>query len=137
MTTIACDLKHVVADRRITIGDLYFPATKILKIKGDIVGTAGMDGEGSDFVDWYKKQTGDIPKLTADSFEALVLKKDGIYYYDYTCVGTRVEKDYWAIGNGALGALCAMKRGATPKEAIEDVSEFSHGTGRETDSIDL
>jgi hypothetical protein len=136
MTTIACDLKHMVGDRRITIGELYFPATKILKIKGDIVGTAGLDGEGSDFVDWYRKG-GEAPKLTADSFEALVLKKDGIYYYDYTCVGTRVERPFWAIGNGALGALCAMKRGATPKEAVEDVSEFSHGTGAETDAIEL
>lgn len=137
MTTIACDLKHMVGDRRITIGELYFPATKIVKIKGDIVGTAGLDGEGADFVEWYRKQAGEIPKLTADSFEVLILKKDGIYYYDYTCVGTRVERPYWAIGNGALGALCAMKRGASPKEAIEDVAEFSHGTGPETDALEL
>jgi 20S proteasome alpha/beta subunit len=137
MTTIACDLKHMVGDRRITIGELYFPATKIFKVRGDIVGTAGDGGDGDEFIEWYRKQSGEKPVLDKDTFEALVLKKDGIYYYDYTCLGTKIERGYAAIGNGALGALCAMKHGATPKEAIEDVSEFSHGTGRETDSIEL
>jgi 20S proteasome alpha/beta subunit len=137
MTTIVCDLTKMVGDRRITIGDLFFPATKIFKIKGEIVGAAGLDGEGAAFMEWLRKPTDTRPVLAPDSFEAIVLRRDGIYYYDYTCIGTKVELPFYAIGNGALGALCAMERGATPEEAVQLVAKHSHGTGSEIDVLTI
>jgi 20S proteasome alpha/beta subunit len=137
MTTIACDLKHMVGDRRVTCGDIYFPSTKIFRVRGDIVGAAGLSGECEAFIDWYRKQSGEIPALDKDAFEALVLTKSGIYFYDYTCVGSKIERTFHAIGCGALGALVAMAKGAAPKEAIELVAQFSNSTGPETDTIEL
>ena len=136
MTTIACDLKHMVADRRVTCGDIQFPATKIFKIRGDILGAAGIGGDCEAFMDWYRKQTA-IPSLNREEFEAMVLTKQGIFFFDYTCVGFKVEREFHAVGAGALGALVAMRKGATPKEAIELVAEFSIDTGPETDTIEL
>ena len=98
---------------------------------------AGVDGEGTAFMEWLRKPTEKKPKLNKEDFAALVLRKDGIYYYDYSCLATKVELPFYAIGSGALGALCAMERGATPEEAIQLVAKHSHGTGPEIDVLTI
>lgn len=140
MTTIVCDTKRMVADRRVSdASGMYFQATKIFKIKGDAVGVAGLCGDAEDFLEWYAKRdkTERPTHLDKDEFEAVVLSKSGIYHYDHTCIAIKVERNFHAIGSGQLGALVALQRGATLEESIALVAAFSAETGPEIDLIEL
>ena len=141
MTTIACiwkDGKGMMAgDRKTVTGDLYFPATKIFKIRGDIVGAAGDAADCENFLEWFDKQRDRPPKIKGENFDALVLTKKGILTYDDACIPLKVDRGFHAIGSGALGALIALQDGADPKTAIEKVSIFENNTSIETDVIEL
>lgn len=139
MTTIVCDKKRMAADRRVTCGPYHFPSTKIFKIKGDIVGAAGAGGDCEDFVEWYgKRDRVERPThLDKEEFEAVVLTKSGIYFYDHACVAIKVERDFHAVGSGQLGALVALEKGSTLEESLALVSMFSTETGPEIDVIEL
>jgi len=119
------------------IGELYFPTTKVFKVGGDLLGITGNADYSERFLEWYKKQQHKPPKLDDKEFEALVVTKTGIYHYGALCVPVKVDRDFEAIGSGALGALIAMKDGADPKTAIEKVSDFENNTSRETDTLEL
>ena len=141
MTTIACTWKDgkgiMAADRKTVTGDLYFPATKIFKIRGDIVGAAGDAGDCEMFLEWFDKQRGKPPKIVNEDFDALVLTKRGILTYDDACIPLKVDRSFHAIGSGALGALIALQDGADPKSAIEKVHAFENNTSFETDVLEL
>lgn len=127
----------MAADRKVVSGDLYFPSTKIFKIGGELVGAAGNPDYCEKFFEWYKKQWGKPPKLVDEEFDALVLTKTGIYSYGALCVPTKVDREFDAIGSGALGALVAMTKGSDPKTAIEEVSAYENNTSFETDVLEL
>lgn len=140
MTTIVCDRKRMIGDRRISDSNGYFfQSTKIFKIKGDAVGAAGPAADCEDFMEWYgKRDRVERPThLDKEEFEAVVLTKSGIYCYDHACVAIKVERDFHAIGSGALGALVAVEKGASLEDAIALVTKFSTETGPEIDVIEL
>ena len=139
MTTIACNskLRIMAADRKVISGDLYFPSTKIFRIGSDLVGACGNPDYCEKFFEWFKKQRGKPPKIDDTEFDGLVLNKTGIYLYGGLCVPIKVDRDFDAIGSGALGALVAMEDGADPKTAIEKTHKFDNNTSFETDVLEL
>ncbi|MGH7808140.1 MAG: hypothetical protein ACRENT_08605 [Thermodesulfobacteriota bacterium] len=137
MTTICCNLKMMAGDRKCVDVDLYFPSTKIFKFRGEIVGASGTSADCEKFLEWFEKRTGNPPLLKKEEFAGLALTKKGIYLYDNECIATQVDRDFHAIGSGALGALVAMQDGADPKTAIEKVSMFELNTSIEVDVLEL
>jgi len=141
MTTIACALIDgkwiMAADRKCVCDDLIFPTTKAFRIGKDVVGAAGTSDYCEWFMEWYRKQIGKPPKINEKEFEALVLTKGGIYRYGAKFTPTKVDRNFDAIGSGALGALVLMQDGAHPKTAIEKVHAFDNNTSFETDVLEL
>ena len=140
MTTVACDLKVMVADKKLVLGDIMQIRTeKLLRIKNELISTAGEWGEGETFIEWYTKRSREDfkPKLS-DEFEALVLSKEGIFWYDAHLWPLKItQTPFFAIGSGAVAAMCLMELGKPPKEAIEMVSRWDNLTSFETDTMEL
>lgn len=133
MTTIACNKEIMVSDSKVSIAEKGFsyPAIKIIKVNGMLVGASGEGGDCTRFLEWAKKgfKEKDIPKwktpnYTEDEIVGLVLKSDGIYIW--TQGGPepeRVEADFFAIGSGGKPARVALSLGLDPFAAVEKAIE--------------
>ncbi len=139
MTCIVCTTKQMVADRKLVIGEDYYTlVTKIVKVRGDIVGTAGEAEDGELFIEWYQQRQKKEKPKTIDEFEAIVLTREGhILWYNSSLYSVRIESPYFAIGCGAKTALVLMKLGKTPREAIELISEVDNYVSHETDTLEI
>lgn len=139
MTTIACDVKCMVADKALHLGEVMRITTeKLIRLKGEIIGTAGDWGEGETFLEWYNKKNNKTKPKFQDGFEALVLSKEGIFWYDAHLWPLKIiETPFFAIGSGAVAAMCLMSAGKSPKEAIQQVSKYDIFTSFETDTMEL
>src|SRR3990167_6997376 len=108
MTTITCNRDLMASDSRVSIAEKGFayPATKIIKTNGMLVGASGDGGDCTRFLEWAKKglKEKDIPKwktpqYSEDEIVGIILKPDGIYLW--TNGGPepeRVEAEFFAIG---------------------------------------
>jgi hypothetical protein len=118
MTTIACNRDEMAADSRTSDSCTYFTTTdKIVRLGDALVGCCGNLDSIAKFLDWYQKR-GDIPDFDDDDFEAIVLKKDGMFLYANSCRERRIKDKYFATGSGGMAALAAMHCGKTPAEAV-------------------
>lgn len=90
-----------------------FYVGKIVRVKGHLVGCAGTSEWCEKFVDWYSGRR--KRRWTEQHFcEALVLTKEGLYYYSNDFTPNRIldSVGYHAIGSGrqyALGAYAVTK----------------------------
>ncbi len=113
MTTILADYKLglMVADSNATDGDRVWKIKKVHRIKGALIGLAGVMSEGQAFLEWYR---GDIEKK-APVFEfgestALVLDEFGLFYFDMNTLGlTKVPGGIESAGSGSVAAICAYE----------------------------
>jgi len=136
MTTIACNRELMASDSRVTIAEKGFayPATKIIKTNGMLVGASGEGGDCTRFLEWARKgfKEKDIPKwkqtnYSEDEIVGIILKDDGIYLW--TQGGPepeRVEADYFAIGSGGKPARVGMSLGLDPIQAVEKAWEVDN-----------
>ena len=136
MTTVVATRHLMVSDSRVSIAEKGFayPAIKIVKANGMLIGASGDGGDCTRFLEWGKKgfKEKDIPKwktpqYSEDEIVGLILKDDGIYIF--TCGGPeaeRVEADYFAIGSGGKAARAAMLMGASPEQAVEVACEVDN-----------
>lgn len=120
MTTIAANRECMAADSRVTWGGIPSITRKIVRLPDALVATAGCDQNGRLFVGWFResrkldeKPEFDLGEDEEDGFVALVLTKDGLFWYSYKCIGVPVE-DQWAIGSGQEVAIAAMRIGKNP-----------------------
>lgn len=117
MTVIAANHRVLVGDSQVTDDGIITLATKVEKIKGDLVGCCGSLSDGVKFREWYKDKENDSPSLDSD-FAALVVTKEGdLLYYDNTLVPLPCNTKFYAIGSGQHIAMGAMMAGATPYDA--------------------
>ncbi|MCR4308359.1 MAG: hypothetical protein NUV80_07460 [Candidatus Berkelbacteria bacterium] len=133
MTTIAANREQMVSDSRVSIAEKGFayPATKIIKTNGMLVGASGEGGDCTRFLDWARKgfKEKDMPKwkmphYDEDEIVGIILKADGIYLW--TQGGPepeRVEAEFFAIGSGGKAARVALNMGLSPEEAVEKAIE--------------
>jgi ATP-dependent protease HslVU (ClpYQ) peptidase subunit len=117
MTIIACNDSVMIADTKVSVGNLSFPSSKVYLVDGDLIGAAGQAATIDYFIAGLRKH-GVGKSLHSDkklkgSLEAIVLTKTGeILFYDSKLSCIKVKRGYHAIGTGAeatLGALVALK----------------------------
>ena len=128
MTCIVAVPGAMYSDSKVTIGKGYsYPATKIVKAKGMLVGAAGSAGDCSRFLDWAKdgftvksKPKFECPSGHEDAIDGLIVKDDGIYYFcpEYP-FPEKIEALFYGVGSGSKAARAAMMMGADPERAIE------------------
>lgn len=126
MTTIAANRQMMVSDSRVTVeskGDAY-PAVKIVRKSGMLIGAAGHGGDCTRFIKWAGGKFQDKePKWhdqTDDHVVGIIVKDDGIFVWEPgDPEPERVEADAWAIGSGGKSARAAMLMGADPVKAVE------------------
>ena len=111
--------------------------TKISRIDGALVGTAGDFPRCSEFIAWLRagKPGDDLPKMK--NVVALVLDKSGIHAYDGSCTPYKIIDPFAAVGSGDMAALAAMHMGASPKEAVRVAAKVDSHTGGRVQSLKL
>lgn len=128
MTTIAVNLESMVSDSMVTIEHkgIAYPAVKIIRHKGMLIGAAGFAGDCTRFLKWGKSNFEDKePKWSEtdgdpDEMIGIVLRKDGIYIWSQgDPEPERIEASFYAIGSGGKAARAAMIMGADPQRAVE------------------
>ena len=129
MTCIAYRNGVLAADSQSTdSNNLRVPCRKLYRIakgknRGHIVATAGADFTGEVFVKWYSGE-GEMPTAERDLineddlFLCLVLRPDGLFEVDKSCVLIENRLPFYAIGCGAPVAMGAMEKGAGAREAV-------------------
>jgi ATP-dependent protease HslVU (ClpYQ) peptidase subunit len=139
MSVVAWDGKTLAADRKASIGDMSFEATKIWKIKGKKSACAfcGDLSRGIAMMEWFKAG-GDSPPPP--------IKEGGvngcfIYVVDGTCAFIEgedppipVESPFMAWGSGRELAYGAMASGKTAELAVAIANIYSPGCGFGIDS---
>lgn len=130
MTTVAADLKEgiMVSDSQVTVEHKGFayPAVKIVKKGGLLIGAAGHGGDCTRFMKWAAGKFQDKePKWEEqagleDSVVGIVLKDDGIYIWSQgDPEPERIEAEQFAVGSGGKAARAAMVMGADVVKAVE------------------
>lgn len=130
MTTIAVDLEQgvMVSDSQVTLEHkgINYPAVKIVKRFGMLIGAAGHAGDCTRFIKWAAGKFQDKEPRWAedegleDSVIGIVLKEDGIYVWSQgDPEPEKVEATQYAVGSGGKAARAAMLLGATVEKAVE------------------
>jgi len=119
MTTIVADFRAgvMVSESKVSAGDVWFPATKIVRHKDELIGCAGEAHMEEAWLNWY--QGGRKGKAPSDEgLQVLILRKTGLVYVDTNSTEILITRAFHAIGSGAPAALGAMLAGKTAEEAV-------------------
>lgn len=136
MTTIAANRECMAADRHFSLDGPSFNSRKLWVHDGSIWSSAGHSGDWFAFQRFVLGIEKDRPVMDREgTFCCLRLSKEGLHYYDYSCVPVHLDDDMFAIGSGQLAALCLMSTGMSPASAIEVVGKFDEGTKGPVDCI--
>lgn len=129
MTTIAATLEGIAGDRMVWVESkhIWYPAKKIRRIKGAVIGAAGDAGDCTRLMDWAeggfnekKKPKFSEEPGTEDEAILLMVKEDGIYMMSSTDpYPEQVAGDFYAIGSGGKAAHAALYAGKTLLEAMD------------------
>lgn len=129
MTTIAASFEQGVlaCDSSITDGDSVWRADKAERFNGRIYATAGEAADTERFMRWIKNnRRGKRPEVD-DSFQALALTPEGLFFFDKHLYPMRMQHAM-AIGSGAKAARGAMAMGADIVRAVEIACEIDNGS---------
>lgn len=135
MTTIVANAEGMAADYRVTGLGSFYPAQKIFRIRGSLIGTSGHGDACLAFVEWFKRPRrkpeelhailgGDINLEFRDEIRILELNDTGIYHWSGWGFGERILADAYAVGSGGMPALQALRDGKTLEEAVR--AAFGH-----------
>lgn len=133
MTTVAADARRGVmaCDSMTSTSDSWWPSTKVHRAGDALIGGAGEASAIRLFVAWYADgQRQPKPKIP-DSFCALVLTKEGLFYWASNLVPEPIERGFHAIGSGGNAALGAMLAGATVQKAVQIACQVDSSSGGE------
>lgn len=133
MTTIAADARKgcMACDSMTSTGDSWWPSTKVYRVPDALIGGAGEAAAVRQFVSWYADgQRSPRPKI-ADTFCALVLTKEGLFYWASNLVPEPIERGFHAIGSGGNAALGALLAGAAVQKAVQIACEVDTSSGGE------
>lgn len=143
MTTIVGTKFKMCSDSKVNIDrgamhDTSFSTSKIMRIRGALVGTAGEVNNTNKFEKWFGTKRAK-PRFSKNAdFEALVLSADGkLYHYDETCSPSEITQPFFAIGSGAHAALGALHAGATPELAVEIAIKIDTLSGGDVQTLEL
>jgi hypothetical protein len=140
MTTIFADAHAgvMVCDSRVVSDDgVWFPARKVIRCHGELIGVAGDCKDGDEWLDWHKGgRKGKAPKpKTPDEFSALILRSSGLFSVTEGAHEMKIDRGFHGIGSGgacAIAAYLAIKsRGQDPdpKTCVLIAAEVDSSTG--------
>ena len=133
MTTIAADARKglMACDSMTSTADAWWPSTKVHRVADALIGGAGEAASIRQFASWYADgQRLPKPKIS-DNFCALVLSREGLFYWASNLVPEPIERGFHAIGSGGNAALGALLAGAQVKRAVEIATEVDTSSGGE------
>lgn len=141
MTIIVWDDHTLAADKRSTNAGLIAKVTKIHRINGNLVGSAGDFSPIQAMLRWFENGA-DIEKLPECQKDKeryavlLVITPDKkIMRYEQEGIPYEIEEERYAIGCGRDYALGAMAMGADAVKAVEVASMFDCGCGSGIDIL--
>ncbi len=144
MTTIAVRDGVMAADTRGDQCGRLALTHKLFQIKDGVIGICGYWSDGKLFADWYAAgaDMANPPgwRVQGDEkveFEALVLTKEGIDWWNHPLVPERMGGSFWSIGSGSLAALAAMHCGKTAQEAVYIAMQIDPRTGGDVETMEL
>lgn len=143
MTVIAWDGHTLAADKRIVNMGLIQTTTKIFRIEGALVGSAGNLPLIREMIAWYTAgaKASDFPQSLRDKEEwpGLLVIRAGkpILKYEQTPYPFEIEDTRVALGSGRDFALAAMHCGRTASEAVQVACVFENGCGNGVDTLTL
>jgi hypothetical protein len=144
MTVIVWDGKTLAADR--LSGDDWTKtgrATKIHRMRGHLVGVAGIAAFCREFLSWFERgaDPADVPAFQRDKDDyvhALVINPERkVYVYSRSPYPLLRENEICAIGSGKEVAEAALYFGKTAKEAVEACNVICTGCGGGVDTLTL
>lgn len=129
MTTIVATLEGMAADTRVTGMGSYYPAQKVFRIRGSLIGTSGHGDACLVFKEWFEKPRrkphelhamlgGDINIEMRDEIRILELNDEGIFHWTGWGFGEKVLLPAYAVGSGGMPALQAIRDGKSLEEAV-------------------
>lgn len=106
MTTVLADWHAgvMVSDSNVSDSDRHWSRRKVFRIRGALVGIAGVVSQAEQFLLWYRAGCVDKPPKM-DAMSALVLSPVGLMIYDAEHIPTPVPSGREAIGSGAKAAM--------------------------------
>ena len=144
MTVIAYRDGVVSADSQETMWDGRIQqCTKLFKVNGSIVATAGDSYTGLIYLEWFKKgaieeHIPDLSMVTIDEdFECLVIENlETIYTVNrfFQKYEIEITDGFFALGCGAGYAMAAMEMGAGSKEAVKVAIKYDAYCGGKVQS---
>lgn len=143
MTVIAWDGKRLAGDKRTNFGGLHGITTKVHRLRGYLVGGAGVSARISEMCAWFER--GAIPIELPDSqkdedkcVSLLVINPEGqAWRYENSAYPMRIENPFWAIGSGRDFAMAAMHLGCSAIEAVQIACIYETSCGNGVDWLEL
>lgn len=135
MTVIAWDGKFLAADKRAYDNGTVFTTTKILRVKGHLIGSTGDNDSGIALKEWFKNgaDPDKWPECQKDKdryCRFIVITPTGkIMDYCREPFPTIIEDEFYAWGSGGDSALGAMAMGASARKAVEIACNHESGCG--------
>lgn len=144
MTVIAWDGRTLAADKLADMAGLRTSVTKISRVNGCLIGSAGASSVGNEAEAWFARGADpkDFPESQRDNEHwdgLLVITPEGaVLKYENTPYPVRLDPGQKvAIGSGRDFAVAAMHLGLSATEAVKLACELSTGCGNGIDFMTL
>jgi ATP-dependent protease HslVU (ClpYQ) peptidase subunit len=144
MSVIAWDGRTMAADKRACLGTLIRTTTKICRV-GEGAGEAlcayaGDAAGGEELLAWFRDgaKPADFPASQRDRENwsgLLVVKRTGVFKYEYSPYPVRFNDKFFAIGSGRDFALATMHLGYDARTAVEVAIALDSGCGNGVDTL--
>lgn len=143
MTVIAWDGRTIAADKRATCAGVHFTTTKLRRLaSGEILAWTGDQDAGMAVAEWYANgaHVADWPASQKDKeawSRLIVVRKDGVRFYERQPVAVKIEDGFCAWGSGRDFALAAMSLGQSAREAVQVACRFATDCGNGVDVMEV
>jgi ATP-dependent protease HslVU (ClpYQ) peptidase subunit len=143
MTVIAWDGTTLAADKRAVANNMRFNVTKIKKIRGHLVFSAGDFDSANMLFKWFEDgaKPDSYPTCQNDKDRWVVLivitPDKQILRYEKEPVSYVIEEPFAAVGSGRDYAMAAMAMGANAIEAVKIACQFDIYCGDGIDTLTL
>lgn len=121
----------MVSDSNATDGDRVWSMKKVHRIRGALLGFAGLVPEFEAFLDWYRGGMVEKLQFTGDETSVLVLTSSGLYLFDDNLMQLqRVKTGREAIGSGGKAAIAAYEalNFTDPRRAVRIACKHDAGS---------
>ena len=116
--------------------DVWLSVKKIHRHKGDLIGVSGDVEAEMKWLDWLTTGRKGKPPSAA-GIEALILRREGLFYLLGSATEHKIERGWHAIGSGGGIAIGAMAHGATAEEAVLLATQHDAQSGGELQIFNL